>query len=117
MPRLRSKYGAIKTTVDGIVFDSKKEAVRYCELKRLMGMGKIRKLELQPKFDLVVNGVKVCYYRADFSYDELDEEHVKKGGSKYWNPVIEDVKGMKTSIYRLKAKLMKACLGITVKET
>ena len=46
----RNKFGAIKTTVDGIIFDSKKEAKRYEKLKAMKDRGEIRKLILQPKF-------------------------------------------------------------------
>jgi len=105
-PPRKSKYGAIKTEVDGIMFDSKKEARRYVELKHQEATREIFKLELQPKFDLVVNGVKVGVYRGDFRY--LDYEG---------NTIVEDCKGMKTPVYRLKAKLLKAIYSITILET
>lgn len=95
-----SKYRAKKTTVDGIRFDSQKEAARYCELKRLEQIGEIERLELQPKFELlppfVCNGEKVrgVVYRADFAYYQ--------GGVKY----IEDVKGFKTKEYQIKKKYL-----------
>lgn len=92
----RTKYGAHKTIVDSIVFASKKEAARYGELKLLAKAGKIRNLELQPKFPLVVNGTKVCTYIGDFSYFEDNKA------------VTEDVKGMKTPTYRLKRRLLLA---------
>ena len=47
-----SKYGAIRTTVDGVTFASKAEARRYAELKLLEQAGEIKGLELQPKFDI-----------------------------------------------------------------
>jgi hypothetical protein len=100
-----NKYGNVKTTVDGFAFDSKKEAARYGELKLLQRAGEIRDLELQPRFPLVVNGHKVCTYVGDFKYTELAGVEV-----------IEDVKGVKTDVYRLKAKLMLACLGIEITE-
>lgn len=90
-------------TVDGIVFDSKKEANRYKELKILERGKVIKDLKLQPNFPLLesfkykgklIRGVK---YYADFSY--YDNE-VKK-----W--IIEDVKGKKTDVYMLKVKLFK----------
>ena len=105
-PPRKSKYGAIKTTVDGITFDSKKEARRYLELKHQEATREIFKLELQPKFDLAVNGVKVGVYRGDFRYLDYDG-----------NTIVEDCKGMKTPVYRLKAKLLKAIYGITILET
>jgi len=100
------KYGNRKTVVDGITFHSAKEAKRYGELKLLQRAGEITSLELQPRFPIVINGVKVCTYVGDFGY-------VDHTGS----PVIEDCKGFKTAIYRLKAKLMKAVHGIEVLET
>ena len=95
-----NKFGAKKTTVDGIRFDSQKEAARYCELKRLESIGEIERLELQPKFKLlppfVYNGEKIrgIVYRADFAY--------YRGGVKY----IEDVKGFKTKEYQIKKKFL-----------
>lgn len=104
-----NKHRNIKTVVDEIKFDSKKEARRYCELKLLERAGEIENLELQVRFDLMVNGQKVCAYIADFRYFENGAE------------IIEDVKGMKKgsayAIFRLKKKLMRACLGIEIKET
>lgn len=91
-----SKYGAIKTTVDNVVFASKKEAKRYSELRLLERAGQINNLELQPKFPLIVNGVKVCDYLGDFAFFENNKR------------VIEDVKGMKTPVYRLKRKILLA---------
>ena len=105
-PPRKSKYGAIKTTVDGITFDSKKEARRYMELKHQEATREIFKLELQPKFDLAVNGVKVGVYRGDFRYLDYDG-----------NTIVEDCKGMKTPVYRLKKKLMKAIHNIDILET
>ncbi len=102
--RRRSKYGNRKTTVDGITFDSVKEAARYSTLRLLERAGEITDLELQPTYVLDVNGHPVCRYRADFRYRE-------KG-----RLVVEDVKGFKTEEYRLKARLMKAIHGIEVVE-
>ena len=92
-----SKYGNKKTIVDNIVFDSAKEAARYSELKLLVKAGYIGGLVLQPKFPLVVNGVKVCTYIADFSYTGKDGK-----------VFIEDVKGVRTPMYSLKAKIFHA---------
>ena len=101
-----NKYRNVKTEINGIVFDSKKEATRYSELKVLERTGYISKLELQYRFPLQVNGVNVCTYVADFYY--LD-----KSGRE----VVEDTKGLKTAMYRLKAKLMIACYGLRILET
>jgi hypothetical protein len=101
-----SKYRNVKTVLDGITFASKREAMRYAELKLLAKAGKITGLECQPRFLLAVNGVKIATYVADFSYHAI-------GKSEY---IVEDAKGMKTPIYKLKAKLMKACHGIDIVE-
>jgi hypothetical protein len=101
-----NKYRNIRTTVDGVEFASKKEAKRYGDLRLLERAGEIADLELQPKFPIVVNGVKVAKYIADFVYLDC------KTGER----VVEDVKGMLTREYRLKKKLVKALHGIDVKE-
>lgn len=103
-----SKYGNRKTEVDGIVFDSKKEAARYQELLLLQRAGEIERLERQPKYEFEHNGVKIGSYRPDFVY--LD----KRNG---W--VVEDVKSpaSKTTAYRLRKKMMYAFHGLKVLET
>lgn len=104
--RDRGKYGAVKTTVDGFTFDSKAEARRYGELKLLLLSGDIQSLVLQPKIPLIIHGDKVGTYIADFTYfDMRSAEHV-----------FEDVKGVRTAIYRLKKKLVKALHGIEIRE-
>ena len=108
----RSKYG-VRTdaqgiqdrTEDGVVFDSKREKLRYTELKMLVRAGIITKLELQRKYPLQVNGVKLGTYIADFSYLDKDGREV-----------VEDVKGVRTPVYALKAKLMIAVYGLRVVE-
>lgn len=100
-----SKYKAVKVEIDGIKFDSKKEGRRYRQLKLLEKAGEISNLSLQPRFDLIVNGAKCGFYKADFKYTENGKE------------VIEDVKGMLTPVYRLKKKLVKAIYNIDIFET
>mgnify|MGYP003141561719 CR=1 FL=1 len=56
-----NKYRNVKTSVNGITFDSKKEAGRYTELLLLKGQGAIKDLELQPSFDLIVNDKKIAH--------------------------------------------------------
>lgn len=96
-----SKYKAIKTVVDGIEFDSRKEARRYQELKLLERAGVIKDIRLQPSFILQdkyeKNGktVRAIKYIADFCYWDCEKERY----------IVEDVKGMKTDVYRLKKKL------------
>lgn len=100
--------------VDNIRFDSKREAARYKELKLLERAGQIRNLALQVPYDLVVNGQKVGRYVADFRYRRVSPP---KSDWDYRHPVVEDVKGMKTPVYNLKKKLMKALHGIEILET
>lgn len=99
------KYRAQPTVVDGIRFASKRESERYAQLKLLEKAGDITHLLLQPKFPITVNGIVVCKYVADFSYRRRP------------NVIIEDVKGFKTPIYRLKKKLFEACYpGLKITE-
>ena len=67
----RNKYGAISTEVDGIKFHSKKESVRYNELRLLEKAGEIKELKLQVKFELVKNGHLIESYYADFTYTDV----------------------------------------------
>jgi hypothetical protein len=105
-----SKYKNKKVTIDGIEFDSIKEGNRYAELKLLEKVGIIKDLELQPKFELIpkykIGGrsVRKMEYVADFKYIENGKV------------VIEDVKGMKTEVYKIKKKLFEFQYGIEVRE-
>lgn len=101
-----NKYHAKKTDVDDITFDSRAEAGRYMQLKLLLAAGEIKDLVLQERFPIVVNGQKIGTYIADFSYTTADGVRV-----------IEDVKGVKTPVYRLKKKLVRALYGIEIAET
>jgi hypothetical protein len=96
--RGRSKYRAVPTFVDGIRFHSKKEAARYQELLLAQHAGDILDLELQPAFKLYVEGKLIGTYRADFKYRDVE----------LGREVVEDVKGFKTEVYKLKAKLFQA---------
>ena len=101
----RNKYGNHKTTIDGITFDSKREASRYLELKLLQAAGEIQDLVLQPPFELIVQGGKVVgKYYADFQY---------RVGARV---VVEDAKGTRTDVYRLKKKIVEAVHHIQIVE-
>lgn len=106
MIRRRAKYAAVPTIVDGIRFASQREARRYRELTILARAGVIRDLERQPEYPLVVNGVRVARYLADFRYVETSD-----GRS-----VVEDVKGVRTPVYTLKKKLVAALYGVAIVE-
>ena len=101
-----SKYHAVRTTVDGITFASKAEARRYQELKMLERAGKIAELRLQPRYVLSVDGTPIGEYRGDFQYVMLPTHEI----------ITEDVKGMKTPMYRWKKKHLKAQWGIEIQE-
>ncbi len=98
---MRSKYGSKKVTVNGITFDSKREAERYRELVLLERAGHIENLQLQVKFELIpsqrIDGKVVeraCHYVADFVYTQDGQT------------VVEDTKGFRTPDYIIKRKLM-----------
>jgi len=125
----RSKYKAVKTTIDGITFDSKREAKRYTELKLLEKAGHITHLELQPEYQITINGAKICKYKADFRYFTVRAENNERSYNskgEWQTPtmtgqkegqIVEDVKGFKTPIYRLKKKLVEASYpGTQIKE-
>ena len=111
-----SKYKAIKTTVNGIVFDSKKEAAYYSSLL-VMKMAKsekdkVTKIELQPRFDYHItysaNGKeykKKAFYKADFKV------HFADGSVQ-----IIDVKGFKTAEYKRKKKIVESLYNIEIIE-
>ena len=108
-----NKYNAKKTMIDGIRFDSKAEAKRYEVLSELEQNGEIECLVLQPEFVLQphykspLDGhtVRAVKYRADFLYTKDGET------------VVEDVKGVRTPVYKLKKKLFEYKYGIAIKET
>lgn len=98
-----SKYNSIKATIDGITFDSRKEANYYCELKMLRMAGVVKDFDMQVPFTLLdgykrkgkaVRGIK---YYADFVVTYVD-------GHKE----VVDVKGVRTDVYKLKKKLLLA---------
>lgn len=97
------KYRNIPTEVDGIKFASKREAVRYSQLKLLERAGEISQLELQPVFKLAVGERPVRFtsgrqakYIADFAYWDGEKR------------VVEDAKGMLTPEYKLKKAMVEA---------
>lgn len=117
----RSKYGAKPTTIDNIRFASQAEARRYQELKLLEKARQIQYLSVQPSFDLhsavqhhmgaPVRMQKVARYVADFKYQRRSIAYPDE-----WVWVFEDVKGMKTPMYRLKKKRVFAQYGIEIQE-
>ncbi len=123
-PASSGKYHARKTWVDGVEFDSDAESRRYSELVLLERAGEITDLELQPVYELQptlkikktvitptgrkrtkTRTVRPITYRADFRYTDAATGEV----------VVEDVKGVQTEVFRIKAKMMLAVHGIEVK--
>ena len=104
----RSKYGSKKTIVDNIKFDSKWEAERYGQLVSMQMAGVVEDLERQVKFDIIINDVKICRYVADFVYTLVHEDGKKE-------KIVEDAKGVQTTDFKIKMKLMKAVNNIEIK--
>ncbi len=116
-PVKKSKYGSIKTVIDNITFDSKREASYYNTLKLLKRAGEVLQIDLQPEFPYnmycTVPGIndgsrvyaKQYKYVADFRVTYKDG-HIE----------IIDVKGVKTSIYKQKKKIIEALYGFKIIE-
>lgn len=106
-----SKYHSRKTTIDGIQFDSTKEAKRYTKLRDMQEAGEIQDLRLQVPFEILpsfeCDGVKYrgMKYIADFVYNRDGKQ------------VVEDTKGWKTAEYRMKKKLMAYMNHINIEES
>ena len=109
-----SKYHSKKIVVDGITFDSEREARRYGELMALRLAGEIRDLELQKSFELIpvqrdsAGRVieRAVRYKADFYYYDVRRRCF----------VVEDTKGVRTDDYIIKRKLMLYVHNIKIKE-
>lgn len=112
-----NKFGSRKTEIDGHVFDSRKEARRYAELRLLERAGEISNLKTQVPFLLIPNQFdenghvleRAVTYKADFVYN--------RGGKL----VVEDTKGYRDggayNLFVIKRKLMLRVHGIRVEET
>ncbi len=108
-----NKYGARKTVVDGITFDSRHEAARWCELKYMERAKLITDLRRQVPFELIPaqkdeRGKVIerpVRYVADFVYTTCTGK-----------TVVEDAKGIKTDVYKIKKKLMLERYGIRIQE-
>tara|TARA_R100000951_G_scaffold16512_1_gene12986 strand:+ start:3046 stop:3303 length:258 start_codon:yes stop_codon:yes gene_type:complete len=76
-------------------------------LKSLERAGNVKDLELQVRYNLVINDQKICAYVADFRYQRLNKDDE-------WEEIVEDAKGVETDVFKLKKKMMKAILGIEI---
>jgi hypothetical protein len=105
-----SKYKNRRATriIDGkeVKFHSEMEARRYDQLALMQHQRAIDSLRLQHRFALDMNNEFITTYVADFSYFDAERQRF----------VVEDVKGVKTEVYRLKKKMMKAQYGIDIQE-
>ena len=122
------KYHNQPCEVDGVKFDSQKEARRYRELMALLRAGKIRDLKLQPQFTLQESyktpegkRVQAIRYVADFSYDLMPlywTGYESQCPDDAWIKVVEDVKSRatKTRVYEMKRKLLLDRFGIEIRE-
>lgn len=127
-----NKYHNRKMEINGIRFDSRKEAQRYVQLMNAMRLGAIKDLRLQVDFtlqeaytDCQGKRIRAVRYRADFTYQLTGEfpTGVSADDRELWrryyiagvDTIVEDVKGVKTQAYKLKEKLM-AQKGISIRE-
>lgn len=105
-----SKYKNKKVEYKNMIFDSKKEYLRYLALEDMQSKGKISNLKRQvpfvlvPAFNLNKKRYRSMSYIADFTYTENGTQ------------VVEDVKGIRTDVYKIKKKLMAYIYGIEIKE-
>ena len=102
------KYGNVKTEYGGRKYDSKHEARTAQELdmqRKATGKDKVVDIKYQVRFPLVVKKEKICVYVADFVVTYADNR-----------VEVIDAKGVLTDVYKLKKKLMRACLGIEIRE-
>ncbi|KQQ72948.1 hypothetical protein ASF70_15895 [Rhizobium sp. Leaf321] len=100
-----NKFGAKRTVVDGVTFDSKRESEVYSDLKNLERAGRISGLVLQRKFELIVNGQIIGTYRADFCFIDHDQDGRFR---------TIDVKDVVTKDFKRVQKIIKAAYNIDV---
>lgn len=105
---MTNKFHAKKTIFDGEIYDSKKEAQYVMFLKSEKRKGNIINYTRQPRFDIIINGITVAFYKGDF-------EVIYKDHKEIW-----DVKGLKKGcayqMFRLKKKLVEALYNIKIIE-
>jgi len=105
------KYNAVRTWRHGHWFSSKREARRYTELLLLESAGEIKDIELQPAYRLFTptpdgSLISTAKYVADFRYVDVPTGET----------IVEDVKGVRTQVYKLKKRWVEAQYGIAITE-
>lgn len=105
--RFGGKYNNTRVEVDGMHFDSKREAARWKELRLMERAGEITDLRRQVRYELIPKqeGERAVHYIADFAYKDKD-------GKK----IVEDAKGARTREYIIKRKLMLLRYDIRIRE-
>ena len=107
----KSKYHNQKTTVDGVTFDSKKEANSFIELNLLVKAGIVRSFMLQPEFTYTVR------YSANNKNFEVQRKYIADFQVNYDDHTdFEDVKGVRTAEYKRKKKIVEKLYGIKIVE-
>jgi uncharacterized protein DUF1064 len=105
-PARGSKYGNKLVEHEGELFHSVGELRRFIDLQHEQRAGLIKNLQRQVEFPCAVAGVVVCSYFADFTYTTKEGVHV-----------VEDFKGFRTEVYRLKKRMVEAIYKIKILET
>jgi len=119
--RSRTKYHNKPVSVDGVRFDSKAEARRWVELGLLVKAGHIWDLQRQVRFPLYVLQTRIGVYVADFVYTTTEDGKAISPVTGVWpgltgGAVVEDVKGVRTALYKWKAKHFAAQYGRPITE-
>jgi len=109
MAKRPSKYGNTRSSYNGRVFASKHEASAAAQLDMLRfakdPKQRVGSVEYQYRMPIVVNGVKICDYIADF-FVKFADGHIE----------VQDAKGFRTDVYKLKKKMVKAVYGYDIVE-
>ena len=105
-PQRKNKYGAQKTELDGLMFDSKKESVQWAKFCRMEAAGLISNLKRQTALEFHVKGKKMFTYKPDMEYDTPDGAH-------HYVDVKSEITA-KNPVFRLKRKIIEAEYGITI---
>lgn len=95
-----NKFGNTKVKLDGFTFDSKREAAIYAETMLRVKAGEIDHVEVHPRYDIIVNGVRIGFYKADLQWREKD--------GRLRTIDVKNPATAKDPYFRLKLKLIEA---------